>query len=512
MKKLTLIVILLTVSIMLSAQSKNLSCKVIVDKSFNLKSIVDDKNAVKLNSNEELDILSWRTSNTQSEYGTLANPQFIVNYAGEEYGMDMNDLKKVVFSEPASVKEFWEIFSIENEVIQGIAKNGIRYDLRAELDDESIEFIGLLNRNQLIFQDEYVEDYIQSLLYRIHQGKLDDKRTGTLNLIIMKESVPNAYCLPNGSIFVTTGLLSVLDSEEELMGVLAHEVAHFVGDHHINNLLELEKKERNAEFWAGVATVLAAAGDAYLASNYDNYYFGTLTYSTAIFSTAIAQSVVDRFGIDYSHEQEFAADEAAFEIMAFTGKNPAAFVSAMHKISEYMYRTGNYEIFLNTHTHPSMGSRLAELPAEPEKFYSNGYQSVISFVNTYNARIEFDKKHFKECVNLVDKNINAKSATEEDYILKAMAIRVLHADKEHNLEALDYLNMAENLQVEPNSYIHKQKAITYLRLDQNVNALTSLEQYLADLESILESGVEAGEIAYLKNEISWSKRMIYKTR
>jgi len=512
MKKYTLIIILSICSSLVSAQSKNLSCKVIADKSFNLKSLTDDKNAIKTDPNQELQIISWRTMSSESEGGTLFNPQFVVEYNNEEYGMEMNDLKKVVFSKPETIKEFWEIFAIENEVIQGIAKNGVRYDLRAELDDESIEFIGLLNRNRLIFQDEYVEDYIQSLLYKIHQGKLDDKRTGTLNLLVVKESVPNAYCLPNGTICVTTGLLSVIDSEEELIGILAHEVAHFVGDHHVLNILDIERKERNAEFWAGVATVLAAAGDAYVASNSDNYNFGAITYSTAIFSTAIAQSVVDRFGIEYSHEQEFAADEAAFEVMAFTGRDPAAYVSAMYKISDYMYRTGNYQVFQNTHTHPSMGSRLDELPAEPSNFYSDEYQSVISFVNTYNARIEFDKKHFKECINLVDKNINANSATEEDYILKAMALRILYGDEEHNLQALDFLNIAQELGVEPNSYIHKQKAITFLRLNQNDDAIDSLEQYLNDLESILEVSQELEEVPYLKDEISWAKRMIYKTR
>jgi predicted Zn-dependent protease len=44
--------------------------------------------------------------------------------------------------------------------------------------------------------------------------------------IIRDDSVLNAFCLPGGYIFVYTGLIKFLDSEDELAGVLGHEIAH----------------------------------------------------------------------------------------------------------------------------------------------------------------------------------------------------------------------------------------------------------------------------------------------
>ncbi len=66
MKKFTLSIILVVCSCLLSAQSRNLSCKVITEKTVSLKSISDDKNALKVEPNKELKILSYRTSLNQS--------------------------------------------------------------------------------------------------------------------------------------------------------------------------------------------------------------------------------------------------------------------------------------------------------------------------------------------------------------------------------------------------------------------------------------------------------------
>jgi hypothetical protein len=95
-----------------------------------------------------------------------------------------------------------------------------------------------------------------------------------------------------------------------------------------------------------------------------------------------------------------------------------------------------------------------------------------------------------------------------------MITRVLYGDKEHNLLALEYLKKAESLEIEPNAYINKQKGITFLRLGQVADTQNSFKEYLNQLENILNSEKErktANEVNYLNEEISWTKRMIFKT-
>ena len=48
---------------------------------------------------------------------------------------------------------------------------------------------------------------------------------------------PNAFALPGGHILVTTGLLDMADRPEQLLGVIAHEVAHVTRKHHIQQMI-----------------------------------------------------------------------------------------------------------------------------------------------------------------------------------------------------------------------------------------------------------------------------------
>lgn len=51
---------------------------------------------------------------------------------------------------------------------------------------------------------------------------------GEFKVIILKTDMPQAYSLPNGHLFITTGLLKLLDGDDEVAVVLSHEIAHVV--------------------------------------------------------------------------------------------------------------------------------------------------------------------------------------------------------------------------------------------------------------------------------------------
>ena len=53
-------------------------------------------------------------------------------------------------------------------------------------------------------------------------------------------------------------------------------------------------------------------------------------------------------------------------------------------------------------------------------YYNIGYDKTISFVNSFNAIIELNNHHLESCANLVNRNIKANVATEDDYVLLAM--------------------------------------------------------------------------------------------
>ena len=48
---------------------------------------------------------------------------------------------------------------------------------------------------------------------------------------IVDQQEPNAFAIPGGGIYVSRGLLALINREDELAGVLAHEIAHVTQRH-----------------------------------------------------------------------------------------------------------------------------------------------------------------------------------------------------------------------------------------------------------------------------------------
>lgn len=55
---------------------------------------------------------------------------------------------------------------------------------------------------------------------------------------VIGSTIPNAFTLSNGKIYFFSGLLNDAESQEEVIGVLAHEIAHVEKRHHMRNLVK----------------------------------------------------------------------------------------------------------------------------------------------------------------------------------------------------------------------------------------------------------------------------------
>ncbi|MBD3184353.1 M48 family metalloprotease [Candidatus Poribacteria bacterium] len=395
---------------------------------------------------------------------------------------------------------------VKSGLYEGLEKKGYQFELRNELNEESVEYLSEITKNGIWFEDAYLEDFIQTILYKIHPQTLSDKRPGNLDIRIMQANSPNAFCLPSGSIVINTGLISVLDSEEELAAVLAHEVAHFLLDHHIININEQITREKRAAFWAAVATISASLVDAYLASQNEYYSPGALTISTAILANTLAYYVTERLGAKYSRAQEMEADHAATLILEYIGYNPIALSSALSKIEDYAESVGDYYSLSNEGTHPAVKIRINSIgPLEDNEFNDPKYHILVSSVNTHNAWIEYYSRHYSRCDQLVQQNIDAGIAMEEDYLLKAMVTRVLYDTPEQTEEAHGYIQMAKEIGVIELPEISKQEGITLLRLNRNAEAIDAFEKYLDYLSNTEKD-------TYIEKEEEWTKKMIYKTK
>lgn len=416
----------------------------------------------------------------------------------------------------SSKKSFWKSQAIKRSAYYDLLDNGMQYKLRNEAEEEALKFISKIKNNNKVFSDSYLENYIYTLIYEIYPTHLNDGRAGSINVLIKKNITPNSAMFPNGTLVVNTGLLSSLSCEDELIGVLAHEISHYVLDHQIRNINEAEKRAERAKFWQSLATGLAAVTETYIASNNPYYSLGALTLGTAAISYSLSQKINKRLGLKYSREQELEADECAKELMEFIGREPSAYSSALSKIKEYSIITGNHMALTDEGSHPAIDDRI-ELIGKPEEIQDEKYDKKISFVNTYNAQIEYNQKHFENCLDLVNRNIDAGVATEDDYILKAMVTMQLSNKPKDNKKALKYLQTADSLTVSSNINLTKQKSLAFIRLGRHKDAINSLKKYeklLGDeqkkVKKIRSPSDWTSVNQYLMNEKDWTKRMIFK--
>jgi len=394
------------------------------------------------------------------DLGDAYGPKSIVIKNGETKNFGFNDIKKIRY-EVNNIQDFWKVQSIKNEVYENLSKNGMQYSLRKDWEDEALKYLNELEQNNFVFEDKYLENYLYSLAYKIYPGSIQDGRPGIVNVKIMIHNAPNAFIFPNGSMIITTGLLSTINSEEELIAVMSHEISHFVLDHPAININKAIQRQKNAEFWAAFATTLAAATEVVVSSRNSYYVPGALTNSTAIIATSIASAFIERLGLKYSREQETAADNCAIELMKFYKIDPTALSSALLKIRNYCVLTGNYFALSGDGTHPEITSRINAI-GRPNQFKSITYDKLISFVTTTNAINEFNSMHFKACQDLVERNINSGVPTEDDYILKAITNLYLYDTPEKNSECLELLTKAKNLNVATTINVYKQEAIVLI--------------------------------------------------
>ena len=160
-----------------------------------------------------------------------------------------------------------------------------------------------------------------------------------IRFMVLKESEPNAFAIPGGRIFITTGLVLLVESEDELAGVMGHEIAHVVR-RHIAERIEASKRLTIPTLVSALAGMLigGSGGGALMA--------GSLAYG-------------ESKKLKYTRDNEREADRLGLAYMTTAGFEGGAMISFLKKI----YRTTEYDAAFPSYlsTHPGVPTRISYL-------------------------------------------------------------------------------------------------------------------------------------------------------
>ena len=158
----------------------------------------------------------------------------------------------------------------------------------------------------------------------------------------------NAFALPGGQIFITTGLLKRLETPGQLAGVLGHEIGHVVARHSAEHLA----KAGLTQGLVGAATVAGSGGND-----------GGQT------AQMVAATVGNMINLKYGRTDELESDKLGLRFMHAAGYDPRVMIDVM-QIQEKAGGGARQSEFMSSHPNP--GNRIERIKEHLQTMFPGG--------------------------------------------------------------------------------------------------------------------------------------------
>ena len=203
--------------------------------------------------------------------------------------------------------------------------------------------------------DPEINDYLNALGRRLVEASANP--AGDFTFFAIRDNTVNAFAMFGGFIGVNTGTILTAQSESELAGVIAHEIAH-VTQNHLARQIAKEKQNTIPSMIAMAVGVLAARANS----------------SAASATIASAQAGVVQAQLAYTRDFEREADR-----MGYQSLNKAGFdVRGMGDFFERLQKAGrlyenNAPVYLRSH--PLTVERISDMQNRAQE---SPYRQVVS--------------------------------------------------------------------------------------------------------------------------------------
>ena len=156
----------------------------------------------------------------------------------------------------------------------------------------------------------------------------------SVEILMVNDRSLNAFVAGGRRIFLFTGLMTELETPEELLGVIAHETGHIAGGHEARRAINIRNAQGPAliGLLAGIAAGAAGGGDA----------------AAAI--AGGAQGVLGRTLLRYNRSEEASADQAALSYLERAGIDPDGLREVLERFrGQEVLAIGNLDPYVLTH-------------------------------------------------------------------------------------------------------------------------------------------------------------------
>ncbi len=225
-------------------------------------------------------------------------------------------------------------------------------DIRKEIEFGR-EMAAIILADFKMLSNQQVQKYLNLVGHSLLQHS--SRQEIPFRFALINSPIINAYAAPGGYIFVTRSAVNLMQSEAELAGVLAHEIAH-VTQRHIVKALKIRASDDSAT--SDLGQILGGASST----------------ANVVFDQAVSQAIEILFSKGLQREDEYDADEVGIVLTALAGYDPGAYVQYLRRIEPYVSQKGAQ---MNK-THPPIKSRIKKI----ERIMRNeGLDEMQGFIN-----------------------------------------------------------------------------------------------------------------------------------
>ncbi len=319
----------------------------------------------------------------------------------------------------------------------------------ASLDDEEAQERVEAQWSQLVMEDSkdalqrnksglYPNPSLQAYVNRLGQSLIPKEASDKIVVTfkIVEDPHPYADTLATGTVYLSSGMISLLDNESQLAFLLMHEAGHVVLAHHLNQMIEAEKGVKRAKRLQLIGSLVGAlAGGVVGGISKGNPEGGMAVGALAGLAAAnIASSFQSH---RFMRELQMESDEFATEVLLRNGFDAREAPTLMAKVGDIVHRSGAaVELaFGNAADLPARSEKVSELLAGPYqpvvdrilqgsgfRMSSPRYSQLISELKRDNGILAFERDLFV----IARRNLEEAAAVRTDDPLTMYGLGVLY--------------------------------------------------------------------------------------
>ena len=346
-----------------------------------------------------------------------------------------------------------------------------------------------------VYDDPLLEEYLAGIGDRLTPAQVRAAGGPGFKFGVLRDPTLNAFALPNGHIYVHTGLLSRLDNESQLAMIVGHEMTHVTHRHALSFQRDIQTKQ----ILYTVAAVAASIGVAAVAGSraQKGDYVGAAVIgqtANAILGLGLALTAMAAIN-GYGRDLERDADNGGMENLVRAGYDPKEAPKVFALLRSESKDRGSLETFFFG-SHPKLTERIettegllrskyAEAAAAPTTRDTEDFQLRMRSVVRENASEDIRAGRFPVAQRQLDRvlAITPKDPIAHTYygdLHRLQAQRAREADNkaEHARLALASYEKAVELDAtapEP----HRQLGFLYYQQKDPARAKAAFEKHLA---------------------------------